>query len=341
MRKLTAAILVIISALTLSVTSYALNNITFGLDPDAGMFSTRDVGIDNETSATMELTCLGIKPDGEWNPMFGVKFVSDRQRVVLKFLLNRSGNAFNTVLVTYKHRGEDLEETSSIDLGRSVPRDETLKLHCTWHSKKLNIYLNGEKLAGPVDLNMRKMVFTCSAATLLVKNLNFGYGFWTSNAGEAIKWILIILLILGCSFLIFKYWRKRRAVGEKKPGGTLGSKLWKAYFFFMVLIFIASSLDVIMKPKLIGVIGVPLNLASLVALFGFSFNKKILMQRFWQGAFVLCILNEIYSIAETFIRYTFSMKLLIASILFLAILVPIYIAMFLYAFRKKALWAPA
>ncbi|MFC1480123.1 hypothetical protein ACFL5Y_01600 [Candidatus Omnitrophota bacterium] len=335
MKKLTAGILVIIFAATLGLTSYALNNITFGLDPDAGMFTTRDVGIDDETSATMELTCLEIKPDGEWNPMFGVKFISASQRVVLKFLLNRSGDAFNTVLVTYKHRGDDLEETSKVDLGRSVPRDETFKLRCTWHSKKLNIYLNDEKLAGPVDLSVRKIVFTCSAATLLVENLNFGYGFWTSSGGEAIKWIFIILLILGCAFFIFRYWRKHRATGEKKPRSTLGSKLWKAYFFFMVFLFMANLLDVVMKPQLIGVIGVPLNLASLVALFGFSFRKTILIKRFWQAAFVLCILNEVYSVIETFRRYTFSTKLLLASILFLAILVPIYIAMFLYAFRRK------
>ena len=119
-------------------------------------------------------------------------------------------------------------------------------------------------------------------------------------------------------------------------------KFWKAYFYFMIILFILLSWRTVANLTVFTWIDMALSLVTLVALYGFSFNKKILIRLFWQISFFVCVISEICGLTISIIENIKSSIIItiIAFTLVLAIILPIYIAMFLYGFRRENLWIP-
>ena len=106
-------------------------------------------------------------------------------------------------------------------------------------------------------------------------------------------------------------------------------KLWKPYFYFMVALFIFGLASFIAEPRLRRLVDVAINIISLTALYGFAFNKEIFIKKFWKISFIVCVLIEILTLIE-------ARGMPASFFIFISIaVVPIYIAMFLYAFKRK------
>lgn len=109
---------------------------------------------------------------------------------------------------------------------------------------------------------------------------------------------------------------------------------WKIYFFIIALLYVMGLLGNIIKPTLSGWIDMLVNTLTLVALFGFSFNKAILIRKFWQLSFLVCVCIEIFNIIIRLPRTFMNSSTIIFTSIWYLIFIPIYIAMFLYAFRR-------
>ena len=106
-------------------------------------------------------------------------------------------------------------------------------------------------------------------------------------------------------------------------------KLWKPYFYFMVALFIFGLASFIAEPRLKRLADVAINIISLTALYGFVFNKEIFIKKFWKISFIVCVLVEISTLNET-------IGMPASFFIFTSIIIiPIYVAMFLYAFKRK------
>lgn len=114
--------------------------------------------------------------------------------------------------------------------------------------------------------------------------------------------------------------------------------LWKIYFYFMTLIYILYLFQRIINPTFVGWIDMLVNTLTLIALFGFSFNKKTLFKKFWQAAFFVCIAIEMYNISRNLPKIFENNALVVFASVLCIMIIPIYIATFMYAFRKNALW---
>lgn len=120
---------------------------------------------------------------------------------------------------------------------------------------------------------------------------------------------------------------------------------WKVYFWFMVVIFMGGFLSNAVSPKrgwLEAVFAIS-NLTTLAALYGFSFSKKIATNTFWKGAFFVCVLVEIldgFTVQSQLPSGNF-VAMAITLLIMAAIVLPIYVATFLYAFKWKDVWGEA
>ena len=94
----------------------------------------------------------------------------------------------------------------------------------------------------------------------------------------------------------------------------------------------------IKKPDISNVVDGFVSTFSVIALYGFCYNKKVLFVDFWKISFFVCVIAEILNV--TFQMYqNRNLTVLIVTILAMGILVaPIYYAFYQYAFRKNELW---
>ncbi|OGW77880.1 MAG: hypothetical protein A2Z83_02315 [Omnitrophica bacterium GWA2_52_8] len=70
------------------------------------------------------------------------------------------------------------------------------------------------------------------------------------------------------------------------------------------------------------------NLTTLLALYGFTFSKKLGKNFFWRGAFFICILIEIVDcyITQSQLASLGGIVMIVSNLLIAAIVVPIYVA---------------
>ena len=113
-------------------------------------------------------------------------------------------------------------------------------------------------------------------------------------------------------------------------------KAWKIYFIFMAILNIFSLFD-FPRQVWMEIIFKISNLITLTALYGYCFNRKIWENLFWRFSFFVCALVEIIDCVTTnlFHRPLYSIGINIIAAL---IVVPIYIAMYLYAFKSNNIW---
>ncbi len=113
---------------------------------------------------------------------------------------------------------------------------------------------------------------------------------------------------------------------------------WKVYFFFMSLIYFLFLRRCLNIPTFSGWVDVFINTITIVALFGLAFDKKIAFKQLWQVGFVLSVTIELFNFIK---NYSNSHGCSLASpcaIVWLVLIIPIYIAAFLYAFKSEGIW---
>jgi len=119
---------------------------------------------------------------------------------------------------------------------------------------------------------------------------------------------------------------------NKKP-----NVLWKIYFLLMVysfihLFFVNPTLDSLIWGSIDGVV----SFFLLVSLLGFCFQLKILNAKFWQVAFPVCVgFDLIWGMLDINFSDIIST---ISFLITLALILPIYIAMYRYAFKCNEIW---
>jgi hypothetical protein len=115
-------------------------------------------------------------------------------------------------------------------------------------------------------------------------------------------------------------------------------KYWKIYLYFMVTLYFFSLITILSKPNVSKWFDIIVCTISLISLYGFSFKKKFLTQIFWKITCIICVAAEIWDIVKYIPSITTSMNTLFLSLIYLSFIIPIYIAMFLYAFKQNDLW---
>ncbi|MBN2145439.1 MAG: hypothetical protein JW774_12555 [Candidatus Aureabacteria bacterium] len=104
---------------------------------------------------------------------------------------------------------------------------------------------------------------------------------------------------------------------------------WRLYFVYMTLMFC-----VLVCPFQASTLPEWLDLAimipSLIGLFGYVFDRKILFPEIWKLFFVILVLWDIYF--HFVIELTLISELTPRTLVFLLTLVPLYIALFHYGF---------
>ena len=82
---------------------------------------------------------------------------------------------------------------------------------------------------------------------------------------------------------------------------------------------------------------IPISIGALIGLYGFSYQRRIGQGKFWQNWFYGIILWDIL-----FIFYLsespFELESETEGLIFLALAIPWYIALYLYGFRSDNLW---
>lgn len=106
----------------------------------------------------------------------------------------------------------------------------------------------------------------------------------------------------------------------------------------MCLLYLMSLYGLFTQLKITNLFDITANSLSIVALFGFSFSKKILVASFWKNAFVLCILIELVMGITDLMEGNSLPQLMLYVIFTILFVLPIYWAFFLYAFKKSKLW---
>jgi hypothetical protein len=125
--------------------------------------------------------------------------------------------------------------------------------------------------------------------------------------------------------------------------GTIG---WKIFFFIILSLQMLSFTDsiqniIIAKDILISLLDLIIYPLVLVAIFGFSFRKKILHRTVWKILFPVVLLYDVVVIANMFINSDQVFDTLTLAIIYL-VLSPLmvfqYIALYKYAFSKIIPW---
>jgi hypothetical protein len=127
---------------------------------------------------------------------------------------------------------------------------------------------------------------------------------------------------------------------------------WKAYFFLSVLLVAVgigvpvSFLDETTVPEMVAVwAALPLYVVQLVGLYGFIYWRRVGYARLWQLVFAATVIEtgwSFYSMADDMPAPGLDTRfVVIMSLVGAALLAPLLVALFFYAFRSRELWAGA
>lgn len=106
----------------------------------------------------------------------------------------------------------------------------------------------------------------------------------------------------------------------------------------MSILYILILLSAIQRPEISNYIDLFTSTFAIIALYGFSYGKKILFKEAWRTVFVVSVIAEGINGYIQISKYH-SMTTLFATLaLGLIFVLPIYYAFFQYAFKKRELW---
>jgi len=118
--------------------------------------------------------------------------------------------------------------------------------------------------------------------------------------------------------------------------------LWKAYFWFIV-VFSLSVYLWLGFPRIWEIMDVPFTIVGVIGLVGFCWEKRILNQLFWKTYFfadvIWCV---VYSFAPPHPKdAALDMRGIsesVSTIFGWAIIIPAFVALFLYSFGRSDIW---
>lgn len=113
---------------------------------------------------------------------------------------------------------------------------------------------------------------------------------------------------------------------------------WRIYFFLMSLIYLIFLLPRLTHPTLSGWLDVLVNTITMLALFGLAFDKIIGFKEFWRVGFVFCVGVELFNLVKNIMGSGENFPLIPFLAVWAVLIVPIYIATFLYAFKSEDIW---
>ena len=118
---------------------------------------------------------------------------------------------------------------------------------------------------------------------------------------------------------------------------------WKVYFWFLAVVVLAFLTGSIMGPvSAIKTIDIPLSLTALAGLFGFAYQRSILMKIFWKVLLPVVVVWDLIanflwngvSGLRDFAWFEIVFVIAVYYVLFLAE----YVALYLYGFRSEKIW---
>ena len=118
-------------------------------------------------------------------------------------------------------------------------------------------------------------------------------------------------------------------------------KLWRFYFWLSVAVTIFGIWHLIVMPALMDIVGLLVSGFALVGLYGFCFNRKIGIRNLWKAVFFVYLFEDIiYYLIRMHARSAYIGLFFLVIVYGLTFLLnlPSYIAMYLYAFKRKDIW---
>lgn len=123
---------------------------------------------------------------------------------------------------------------------------------------------------------------------------------------------------------------------------------WKIYFIALLTLTIGAYIAAFSD---FDYIDIPLNMISMIGLFGYAYKRRFFFRGFWKyWLFVIIFWDSLHlflSIKHSWINdresielagHNFIVAIIIGAAIGLAIFLPGFIALYLYGFRSKDLW---
>jgi len=113
---------------------------------------------------------------------------------------------------------------------------------------------------------------------------------------------------------------------------------WKIYFILIFMLSFLSILDQnISEIKIYEFIDILISLVGIIGLFGFVFSHPILFQTFWKLVFIIFLFWDII-ISMLYFDEIFNESGFLLKIFFFILIVPEYVALYLYGYKSKEIW---
>jgi len=118
---------------------------------------------------------------------------------------------------------------------------------------------------------------------------------------------------------------------------------WKIYFFILSFLLLIAYFDIFRSgATLFDFVDVIISLIALLGLFGYSFQRKIYNVRLWRTwLFVIVIWDVVYNLLLTHTVGVAQIQIklsLVEYMLTMLIILPEYIALFLYGYKSPNFW---
>lgn len=125
---------------------------------------------------------------------------------------------------------------------------------------------------------------------------------------------------------------------------------WKAYFWLTALLMTGAvffALQYSQSPAWTDVVGYGTWLVSLIGVFGFAYSRTIINERLWQTWFPIVVLWDVGVLVTQYVYEPLEMEpwlmnpwlLTVAAIITGILVLPEYVALYLYGYRSNPLWA--
>ena len=110
--------------------------------------------------------------------------------------------------------------------------------------------------------------------------------------------------------------------------------IWRIYFWMfgainLVLVFIVAVFGTVNGSVVLQLF---LDLGSIIGMWAFAYRKRLFVRAFWKAWWVVAIGVEIVEVVNS------NGNVGLGGVTFVVFIVPLYVALFLYAYRDRAVW---
>ena len=110
--------------------------------------------------------------------------------------------------------------------------------------------------------------------------------------------------------------------------------IWRIYFWILsainlVFVFIVAVFGTVSSSVILQLF---LDLGSIIGMWAFAYRKRLFVRVFWKAWWVVAIGVEIMEVVNS------NGNVGLGGVTFVVFIVPLYVALFLYAYRDRAVW---